>query len=61
MNQQVKVRGEVFRIVQAEDLSHLGTKYFGQRRYTLERLNDRSRWVYSGKQVGGNSILRPAK
>lgn len=56
---RVRVRGEEYRIVASRDAGASGSRWFGQRVFTLERCADGSRWECLGKRVAWNSRLHP--
>lgn len=56
---EVTVRGRNLTIIESTSLSHLGSRWFGQTRWTLR--DDETGQVYlaSGKRLTGNSRLEP--
>lgn len=56
VGQQVKVRGEDYHIVGIRNLSHLGSKFFGKFRFTVEDKDGR-KYTCTGKTITGNTKL----
>ena len=57
----IKIRNRHYRIISSEPIGHLGSRFYDQRKYTLEAINDNSRWVAYGKALSWNSKLSPAQ
>ena len=57
MARSVKIRGHNLAIVSGTSLSHLGSRWFGQTRWTLRDVETGEMFAASGKRLAHNSRL----